>query len=369
MISLEEIERLAKLRSEQGILSAYIQLDPRLRFVRRQPLLQFKAALKAAARRVQEARWRAALDRESAHVLHFLSNREPAGRGLVIFSCRPERIWEVLPLNVLVPSFVDVDSSTKTALLTETLEETPRFIVAVLQRDKARIYIASQGGLEQQASVASEVPGRHDQGGRSQMRFQRHIDFHAVEHLKAVVAELQRLTQGRPFKLALGGTEETVHELMSMLPEPIARGIIGRFPVDYKHDTEHDIFERAELVWKNQERLEEDELVNQVFDAAKSETRGVLGLEPTVSALVEERVRTLLVADGLTIEGFVCKRCDYFSAEPFQRCPLCGGDSERRDVVDRAVEKAILTGAETEVVASDRARDRLLAEGAAWRRC
>jgi hypothetical protein len=47
-----------------------------------------------------------------------------------------------------------------------------------------------------------------------------------------------------------------------MLPEPITKRIIGKFPVDYKHDTDQQIFERAELVWKNREQHEEEHLVD-----------------------------------------------------------------------------------------------------------
>ena len=88
-----------------------------------------------------------------------------------------------------------------------------------------------------------------------------------------------------------------------------------------------------------------------------------MGVEPTLIALAEEKVRTLLVADGLTIDGSVCNRCDYFSAKHFGTCPLCGNDAEQREITDRAVKKAILTGAETEVISSDESKARLLAQG------
>ena len=54
MISRQDLERLAKVKSDHGILSAYVRLDPRLRFVRRQAVAQFKGAFKAAQRRIQE---------------------------------------------------------------------------------------------------------------------------------------------------------------------------------------------------------------------------------------------------------------------------------------------------------------------------
>jgi len=363
MISRQDLERWANLKSDHGILTAYIPLDPRLRFVRQQPASQFKRALKEAQRRVQEGRWREPLDRESSHVLDFLSNWDPVGRGLVIFSCRPELIWEVLPLEFSVPNLVDIDTTTKTGVLAQSMEEVPRFIAAVVQRDKSRIYIAEQGISEQQAQVVSEVPGQHKQGGRSQMRFQRHIDFHVTEHLKKVADELERLAKTSSFELVLGGTDEIVNEILDILPEPIKQRVIGKFPVDYKHDTDQEIFERAEIVWKNREQSAEANLLDQVVEQAKSGRKGVLGVQPTLSALMEEKVRTLLIANGFAIDGSVCTRCDYISERTFKTCPLCSGSAEKRDITDRVVEKAILTGAEAEVVASDQARDRLLAEG------
>jgi peptide chain release factor subunit 1 len=363
MISRQDLERLANLKSDHGILTAYIPLDPRLRFVRQQPASQFKRALKAAERRVQNGRWREPLERESSHVLDFLSNWDPVGRGLVIISCRPESIWEVLTLEFLVPNLVDIDTTTNTGVLAQSMDEVPRFIVAVLQRDKSRIYVVEQGIAEQHAQVASEVPGQHKQGGRSQMRFQRHIDFHVTEHLKKVADELERLAAKSSFELVLGGTDEIVNETLAILPEAVAQRVIGKFPVDYKHDTEQDIFERAEIVWKNREQFAETNLLDQVVEQAKSGRKGVLGVEPTLSALMEEKVRTLLIANGFAIDGSVCTRCDYVAERNFETCPLCGGSAEKRDITDRVVEKAILTGAVAEVVCSDQARDRLLAEG------
>lgn len=89
MISRQDLEQLAKVKSDH-ILSAYIRLDPRLRFVCYQAATQFTGALKGAERRTHPGKCQEALERESARVLDFLSNLEPVGRGLVIFSCRPE---------------------------------------------------------------------------------------------------------------------------------------------------------------------------------------------------------------------------------------------------------------------------------------
>jgi peptide subunit release factor 1 (eRF1) len=195
------------------------------------------------------------------------------------------------------------------------------------------------------------------------MRFQRHIEVHVAKHLEKIAGELKRLVQAQRCQLAIGGQEEIVDELLQKLPQPIAEKFIGRFPINHKHDTERQILERAEAVWQQREQFESGKRVDQVLDAAKSKDRGVVGVEPTLSALSQEKVRVFLLADGVAIQGTACLRCDYFSSQPFESCPVCGGEAQHRDLTDRAVEKALLTGASAEVVADSPSRDRLLAEG------
>ena len=246
MLSHKELTRLAALKSEDGILSTYIKVDPQLMYDRGHPLAQFKGAVKRFTRRANNARRLATLEREKERVLRFLEGWEPSGRGLVIFSCQPAEIWEVLSLDVPVPSFVDADTTTNTAFLVRVLDEYPRFVVALVQRDRARIYIAEQRSARERAEITSGVPGRHDQGGSAQARFERHIEFLALEHLKKVADELEQLYYERPFnRLAVGGTEEAVKELVKTLPQQLSRRVIGTFAVDFKHETEEAMLERA----------------------------------------------------------------------------------------------------------------------------
>lgn len=364
MLSHEQLARIAYLRSDEGIVSAYLRIDPHLMHDPTQPLVKFKGASKRYLRRTTDERGRAALERERDRIVRFLEGWKPRGRALALFACTPADAWEVVPLEVPVPSLVTVDTTTHTALLAQVLDEYPLFAVAVVQRDKARIYVTEQRIAETVGAIESDVPGRHDQGGWSQARFQRHIEVHVAEHLKKVVEELERLFYTKRFnRLVAGGPEEAVNELLQMLPEPVRRTVIGSFPVNLKHDQEADLFERARRVWKEHERRSELELVAAIADAAESNGRGTLGIDATLEAAIEGRVLTLAVADGVEKEGSACLRCEYFAAQPFDRCPACGGDAERApDVVERAIERAYLAGAHIETVFGD-ARERLLARG------
>ena len=364
IISRKELLRLAGLRSEQGILSTYLKLDPRLTYDRAQHIAKFKGALKRFAREASDPRLLSVAEREKDRVLEFLELWQPRGRSLVIFSAQPANIWEVVHLDVLVPTFVTVDKTTNTGLLAQVLDEYPRFAVAVVQRDHAKVYITEQRSAEGLAQISSDVPGQHDQGGWSQARFQRHIEFHYGLHLNRLVEQLEDLHHDRPFKqLVIGCGEETVSELLKMLPDNLGERVIGTFRVDFKHESEAEILQRAGALREEDERRSERDLVDQIVGAAESGGQGVVGIDDTLQAVLDGRVHLLAVAEGIATEGSECLSCGYFAAKEFPECPVCGGEPEPvPDVVDRAIEKAYLAGAQVEVVLGE-AREWLLARG------
>ena len=61
------------------------------------------------------------------------------------------------------------------------------------------------------------------------------------------------------------------------------------------------------------------------------------GLAPTLAALVERRVDTLLVSDGFEAPGWRCPACDWIGAKG-RACPVC---DTPMDLVDDVVEEAI----------------------------
>ena len=362
MITQQEVKRVASLQNEEGILSVYVKIDPRLMYDPGQPAAKFKGALKRFERAASE-RQRAVAEREKPAVPAFLENSTPHGRGLAIFSCQPAGIWEVAPLDVLVPSYVTVDDATDTATLAQVVDEYPRFVAALVQRDHAAIFVAEQRASEPLTRIDSDVPGQHDQGGWAQARWQRHIEFHFEEHLKKVIDALQHLYYERPYaRLAIGAVQDVGAELWKMLPDPISRRVIGVFPVDFKHETQEEMLERAYALVQEDERRCERELVDRAVDAAAAGGLGAVGIEETMRAVLAGRIQTLIVAEGVTKEGSACLECDYFGADISAVCPRCAAEGEVTDVVERMVEKAYLTGASVETVFGE-ARDWLLSRG------
>jgi peptide chain release factor subunit 1 len=94
-------------------------------------------------------------------------------------------------------------------------------------------------------------------------------------------------------------------------------------------------------------------MVDRVVADQAAGRRAVGGLGPTLRALGEGRVGTLVVAADLTAPGFECARCGA-AAETNGACPLCGGPMRPiPDVVESAVAMAFRHGAQVETVTQD----------------
>jgi peptide chain release factor subunit 1 len=363
MLSRKTIERLAALQDAAGILSVYLKLDPALRYERGQASQKFRGGLARFLRNATEEQ-QAIARREEPRILALLNQPTPPGRALVIFSSETAGIWEALSLDVLLPTWVSADRTTYTGPLAQVIDEYPRLVVAVVQRDQGAIYVSEQRAAATEAEVTSDVPGQHVQGGWAQARFQRHIEAHVQKHLGKLVDGLKDLYYDRPFnRLAVGGTEDVTAEFVKMLPEPLPGLVIGVFGVDFKHDNEDAVLDKARALATAYEREQERALVERMVDATEAQGRGVLGIDDTIAALREGRVHTLVCADGVEKEGSACLSCDYISAETFERCPACGGDAQAvPDVIDRAIERAFQTDARVEIAFGE-AREWLLARG------
>lgn len=364
MVDRRDIERLGKIRTEAGVLSASIKIDPRLGYERGQPAMKFKGAYARAARSARAGELEV-LEREHDRVLDFLKEYPARGQGVIIYSSTPEEIWEVFPLDVMVPSQVSVGNTPSTALLVQVMEAYPRMAVVMLDGGDARIYAAEQGSERESGRENAELPNRHAQGGWAQARYERHVEFHHAMHLKSVAEKLIGMHDERPFdRLVIVGAEKAAKEFEAALPEKIRRRLIGKLTADFKQEGDSEILDRARALREEDERASELALVDRIRGLAEGKGKGTLGIDETLKALTEGRVDTLVVAEGMTQAGTACLSCDYFAAYRFSRCPSCSARDveELPDAIEQAIEYAIANGSHVNVAYAG-GREMLLSRG------
>ncbi|HUF53084.1 MAG TPA: VLRF1 family aeRF1-type release factor [Dehalococcoidia bacterium] len=363
MINRQLIDRLRETTTTEGVLTATMKLDPQLAYDRDQATAKFKGAYARALREGDEEA-AAVLERERDRVLDWLRDNKPEGRGLVIYSSEPIGLLEAVRLDVMVPSYVTAGPTPDTTALARVVDEYPRMAVVMLDGGDARIYAAEQGREKQTERHRSDLPNRHDQGGWSQARYERHVEFHHSKHLKEVTEALEKMYYERPFdRLALVGVDTATKEFEAMLPEPIRQRVIGHLTANFKQESDEEIMERVRELREEDERTSEAALVDRVRGLAETDDKGVLGLDETIEALVEGRVDTLVVADGVTGEGSACLDCDYLAVASFEKCPVCtSANVEQVDVIEAAVETAQRTGSRVDFVFGE-AREMLVSRG------
>jgi peptide chain release factor subunit 1 len=231
--------------------------------------------------------------------------------------------------------------------LVETYES---LCTTVVDYEKARLFVTELGRIEEESNVWDEVPGRHEQGGWAQMRFQRHVDDHRQKHLKHVAEVLFRLLKRRRFDhLILAGSDEAVADLERELHDYLRQRVRARIHLPIIASAE-EVLTRSLAVEEELERNRERAKVEQLAQAAAAGTRGVAGLPGTLAALAEARVGELIVGIDRTAPGMSCPSCGRLS-EGRETCPACGnGLLPVPDVIEAAVAQALRQGCLIETV-------------------
>ena len=262
-------------------------------------------------------------------------------RGVALFSCSSAGLWEDVPVPRPLPDRAVLAEHPYVLPLEALIETYESFCTVLVDREKARIFLASTGSIEEESDVLDDVPGQHDQGGWSQARYQRHIGEHVQQHYKHVAEVVLRFYQRRSFDhLILGGPEEVLAEFERHLHDYVRRRVVARtsLPVTASAD---DVLERSLAVEERLEAERERRVLERLRAEAAAGRQAVLGLEPVLGALNDGRVDTLVVPLGLSRPGMRCAECGRLAVGG-RTCRTCGGRLRPvTDVVDDAVAAAL----------------------------
>ena len=355
MVNPANVEQLRKFDGQGArVLSVYLDLDPGGQ-VRRTYRVVFEDLVKeTGARLTQEAR--EAFDAEAARVRSWVDREPPSGRGLVAFSCGPRGLWESFTLHVRVENHLAFDREPDVAPLLELLDEHERYAVALVDKRHARLFTVFMGEIEETDEFEDDVPGKHDQGGLSQARYQRHHEAHVHWHLKRVVQHLSKILLRRPFdRLILAGPEEATSELRQLLPPPLASRFVAVITGEITARPK-EILERTREVEHRIEEESEERLVVRLREEAGPAGRAILGVAPTLDALWADMVQTLVVAHRW-VEGSECPNCERLEEGRIKTCPVCGTTMQSvHDLFHRAMTRTLQQAGRVEVVHGDASR-------------
>jgi peptide chain release factor subunit 1 len=215
------------------------------------------------------------------------------------------------------------------------------------------MFTGPSDALEERRSFHDDVHGQHDQGGWSQLRYERAVEKEVDDHLRRVAELLDRSWRRDRFdRLALGGPPEIVPRLEGLLSDEV-RGCLaaGRVEVDVSSANVDQVQGGlAELV-EEDEKHREREALDRLHAGVGAGGRGAGGVADTLRALAERRVQTLLLAPDFDGHGERCPVCGLLAVDADGACPADG--TALRDVEhlrEAVVEAALAQDAEVMVV-------------------
>jgi peptide chain release factor subunit 1 len=362
-VTSDRLRELAAFRVEQGCaISLYLGFDPSTTATIPAAQAKINSLLDEAQKSAFANRGelthdqKAGLQADFDRIRKFLvEDFDRSGvQGVAIFAAGLDSFFSVNLLSETVPDDVRVAPDFYIAPLVPLLGRGNGAIVAVVDRERGLLFVMQNGRLEPLADFTEEQPGKHDQGGWSQARFQRHIEELVRDHLRNVAEDLDKqLRSGIARHVIIVGPDEARSDFEGLLSHEAKAAVVGATAGE-GWATPTELLELA-LPFIQQARLaEETAILERWQEEAGRNGRAAAGWEQTLESASDGRVEVLLFREGVEREAYQCPKCGRAQAVD-GACPLDGTHMEQReDGVDLAVHRTLAHGGDVQSLARER---------------
>jgi peptide chain release factor subunit 1 len=375
-VTWDGLRELAAFQAEKGrAISLYVNLDPSIAPTAGDADARFSSLLHEGERRAEANsrglthEQRLALKKDFARIRDFFENDfdRDGAHGLAVFTAGLDNVWRPRTLIEPVPDGVRVGREFHLAPLVPLVGRGEGALVAFVGRERGDLYRLHSGRLDEIADRSDEVPGKHDQGGWSQARFQRHIEKLVGEHLREVAAELdRRVRRMRSPKLIIVSSEEMRAEFEELLAKETRTAVIGWTSAE-AHAGPSELLALTSPFLEQVRAREEAEAVERWREEAGRRGRAASGWNETLEAASDARIEVLLYQENAQHEAWQCPACGRLSASGGQ-CPLDGTETEHReDGLDPTVHQTLANGGTVLPLSSRRDLDPVQGIGALLR--
>jgi peptide chain release factor subunit 1 len=355
-VTWTQLRELAGFRTDKGCaISLYLNLDPSQVPTPRDAQTRMNAVLAEAEKTDRSGLThdaRVGLKADFVRIARWFDDdfERDGAQGLAVFAAGLDNYWSTLDLPESVPDGVRVGRDFYLAPLVPLVGRSDGTIVAVVGREQGRLFRLRAGRLQEIVEHFDETPGRHDQGGWSQARYQRHIEKLVQEHLKAVAEELDRSRRRlqRP-KIVLVSSEETRSEFLEELSNEAREAIIGWAHAE-AHSSPAELLNAVSPVLDRAQARDERHVLDRWREEAGRNGRACSGWASTLEAASDGRVELLLFQEGADRDAYRCPACGRAALEEGS-CPLDGTRLEHVDAgLDLAVHQTLAHGGTVSVI-------------------
>jgi peptide chain release factor subunit 1 len=352
-VSWTRLRELAGFRAEHGCaISFFIGFDPSSSPTISDAMTKINSLLDeaqksgAATRRELTHDQKLGLQQDFDRLRRWLTTEftRDGTNGVAIFAAGLDNFWSVITVPSVLPDGVRVGPDFYLTPLVPLVGRGDGVLVVVVGREKGVILRLREGRLEELEDLTEEQPGRHDQGGWSQARYQRHIDELADKHLRTVADELDRhVRSGTANRIVIVCPEEAKGEFEDMLTHEVRKAVVG-WAAGEQYATPAELLGIAEPWLERDRNAKETAALARWQEEAGRNGRAASGWAQTLEAASDGRVDLLLFAQGAQRTAFQCPQCGRASMNN-GACPLDGTAMEQReDAADVAVHQTLAHG-------------------------
>jgi len=276
-----------------------------------------------------------------------LINREwgEDNRGVAIFSCSEMGVNQTVSSRM---PFRDSLHCADRPVLRQAAEQAhlgePAILAQATSKSGRLIKFDLAGEKTILSFVDNEFPGRHDQGGWSQARFQRHIDEHIHRNLKRLAEELTGWIDSSGAKrVVLSGSEVILARFEEHLPKRIGDAVCARIHIE---PTATDDVVRAMTLEALKKALEEKDRLSldTVLDKGLAMGHAVAGASMTADCASNlGKIHCLYIDRDFNLDGWTCVECGAVGPGSDSACPTCSAPVVRAELGEELV-RATLAG-------------------------
>ena len=266
-------------------------------------------------------------------------------RTLVIFSSG-DGLWEAFRIPIIMRSKIIIDPKPHTQNIRSLINNSKRYGVLLINREKAQIYSIYLGGIsEYLAALISDVPSKVNFRSQAVLREKKilgRLEEKLHHFFKLINDKTMELFKDKRFDyLILGGRKEIIPSFSNYLHSYLQSRYIGS--IDAEPDSNITLVSRkANEIIDGFETENKNNLVDRLIGEYNPNGMGVLGIEAVVKSLLTEQIKILIYDRQFIHSGYICESCQYFSIEKKDKCPYCGGEPVfYNDIVDEIVEDAL----------------------------